>query len=815
MLKNYFTIALRMLLKNKVFSFINVLGLSTGIASCILIALYVQDEFSYEKSFNDSENVFRINTTFVKDGTEETAPVTSPPIAPGFARELPEIETYTRMMRPLNVEQHLVRYEDKSFFETEVFLVDSTFLDVFPYTLKYGNPSTALDGPSTALLSENMASKLFNDKNPVDELVIINSGTSADTFRITGVVRKARYPSHVDAEIYMCMNSNGYGNWVLNQTTWANNNVVNSYVKLRDHASTTSLEPKFATILDRHAGEELRASGRKKVLTLQALDKIRLYSKHREGSQKSASSITYVYIIVTIGAFILLLACINFMNLTTAKSSQRAGEVGIRKSMGAFRTNLVGQFMGESMVIVLVALFIAFLLVVVALPSFNLVMQKDLALDVDNLLFLFGAAIVIALTTGVLAGSYPALYLSSLKPTQVLKAKNLAGGSHWLRKSLVVVQFVITITLISSIVLIRQQMSFIQSKSLGFESDQVIIVPMRTQSASAQYLSLKTAFAGIAGVRSISAASSLPSTPLSRDWLIHKQGSSNDNSIAHDIVSVDENYFKTLGVSLLAGRDFIADQDNLTADTISTTKIIVNEASLKTFDLSAETAIGSSVFMQAGNDRYEFTIIGVAPDFHHFSLHRSIRPMLFILPDVRNYFPYMAVSVNMPAYNSIRKMMDQIWNERITETPFENIFLNENVKSLYAAEQRTSTLLAISTCVALLISCLGLYGLSVFVAERKTKEIGIRKVVGASVESIVGLLSKEYVKLIIISFFISIPLGYFFMDRWLQGFAYKIEPGMLVFLISGLIAFLIAWLTISFESFRAARRNPSDTLRVN
>ncbi|HYG04226.1 MAG TPA: FtsX-like permease family protein, partial [Chryseosolibacter sp.] len=359
------------------------------------------------------------------------------------------------------------------------------------------------------------------------------------------------------------------------------------------------------------------------------------------------------------------------------------------------------------------------------------------------------------------------------------------------------------------------QMSFIQSKSLGFESDHVIMVPMRTEGASSQYLSLKTAFSGIAGVRAISAATSLPSTPLSRDWLIHKQGSSNDNSIAHDIVSVDENYFKTLGMSLIAGRDFLPEQDNLSADTISATKIIVNEASLKAFDIATDKAVGSSVFMQVGDDRYEFSIIGIAPDFHHFSLHRSIRPMLFILPGERNYFPYMAIAVNMSAYNSIRESMASVWDERVTDVPFENIFLNENVKTMYAAEQRTTTMLTISTCIALLISCLGLYGLSVFVAERKTKEIGIRKVVGASVESLVGLLSKEYVKLIVISFFISIPLGYYFMQKWLEGFAYRIEPGVLVFIVSGLIAFMIAWLTISFESFKAARRNPAETLRVN
>lgn len=814
MLKNYIVIALRLLVKNKVFSLINILGLSAGVACCMLLTLYIQDEFNYEKGFKDREKIFRVNTTFIRDGVEETVASASPPIAPGLAQALPDIETFTRVMKPLNTEVNIVRYQDKSFFEKNAFLVDSTFLDVFPYQLLEGNASTALDAPSSVLLSQHLTEKIFGRQSPLDELLIINSGTTSDTFRVTGVVATPVFPSHLDADIYMNMNSDGWGRWVLNQTTWADNNIVGSYLKLRDPSVAKTLEAKFPRLVEMHAGEALKQSGRQKTLKLQALERIRLYSDVRKSaSDEGSGSITYIYIIATIGIFILLLACINFMNLTTARSAQRSGEVGIRKSMGAFRHNLIRQFLGESMVIVLFALAVAFVIVLLALPFFNSVMQKQLSLNSGNLPFMIAATLVIGVITTLLAGSYPAFFLSSLKPAHILKGKSLAGGSQWLRKTLVVVQFVITIALISSIIIIQQQLQYIQSKSLGFNTSQVMMIPLRTAQAAAQYTSLKTSFEGLSGVGTVSATSSIPSTPLTRDWGIFKQGATSDQTITHDIVNVDADYFKTMGIGLITGRDFIVGQDNVPADTVSTTKIVVNESSLKAFGIPLETAVGSTIYFQPGAERYEFTVIGVVKDFHQFSLHRQIRPMLFMLSGNRNFFPYLAATVDMASYAQVEAAMKKIWNERISDAPFESIFLNDNIKTLYKAEERTSTILIISTTIALLISCLGLYGLSVYVAERKTKEIGIRKVVGASVQSIIAMLSKEYIRLIAIAFAISVPLGYYFMNRWLENFAYKIDVGVSVFLISGAVSFIVAWLTISFESFRAASKNPVDTFR--
>jgi putative ABC transport system permease protein len=815
MLRNYILIALRLLVKSKIFSLINILGLSTGIACCILISLYIQDEFNYEKGFPESHKVFRINSTFVNGDVTEQSAYTSPGIPFGLQQSLPGIEQATRIVKFLGVDQHIVRYKDKTFFEKRAYLVDSTFLEVFPYRLKEGNPSTVLDAPASAIISEELSKRIFGTESPLDEMLIINSGQSVDTFRITGVVATPPYPSHIDADLYLSMNSNGLGSWILDQTSWANNNLVGSYLKLQDPEDYKTLESKFAEQIEIHAGEELKASGRKKAITLQPLNDIRLYSNFKSGSASDqGSGITYVYIIGIIGIFILLLACINFMNLTTAKSAQRASEVGIRKSMGAFRGNLIRQFLGESMVIVFFALLASFLMVLLALPMFNSVMQKDLSLNANNLPFVLIAATIICLFTGVLAGAYPAFFLSSLRPTQVLKGNSTTGGgSLWLRKGLVVFQFVITITLISSIVIIRQQLQFIQSKSLGYDTEQVMMVPLRTPMALKAYSTLKTEFARIGGVNLVSGTSNIPSTPLFSDWGIYKQGSSNDHSLLHENVWVDADYFKTMNIPLVAGRDFNTDQDNLPGDN-KPWKIIVNEASLKGFGLALNDAVGSSVFFEPGPDvRYEYNIVGVVKDFHQFSLHRQITPMTLILPPERNSFQYIAISIKPEQYASIHEQMKAVWDERINDIPFESIFLNENIKKLYTEEARMSTMLTISTVIALIISCLGLYGLSIYVAQRKTKEIGIRKVVGASVGSIVGMLSREYLILIVVSFVIAIPLGYYAMEKWLQGFAYRVNPGVTVFLISGGMAFLIAYLTISFESIRAARRNPVDTLR--
>jgi putative ABC transport system permease protein len=814
MLQNYIKVAFRQLMKNKVFSFINIFGLSTGIAICVLLALFIQDEFSYEQSFDGHERVYRMYTRFTINGKEESFARTSPPIAMDLAHELPEVETATRFVSPPEVEQNIVRYRDKVFYEKSAVLVDSSFFDVFPFEFKEGDPSTALDAPSTVVITETLNSKIFGDKSGIDELLIINSGRSVDTFRVTGIVKKTPVRSHVVADFYMCMNSNGWGEWIGTQNTWAWNNFMGSYIKLRPGASAAGVEAKLPDMLEKWAGADLKNAGMKKSLHLQPLDDVRLYSEFSSSfAGQEVSGIKNIYILGSIGVFILLLACINFMNLTTAKAAQRAGEVGIRKSMGAYRSNLIRQFLGESFSIVTVALLLSILFVWLTLPIINQVAQKDLSINSTNVLFLVAALLGVGLITGFVAGSYPAFFLSAFNPVLVMRSKNMVGdGSQLLRKGLVVFQFIIAITLISSILIVQEQMRYINNKPLGFEPENVVTIPMRTREAADQFLSLRNEFKQIAGVKEVSASTSLPSTQVFRDFGLYKQGSTMDESILHRVVQCDENYFKTVGIRLLAGRDFKAETDTFTYHG-TRNRVIVNEQSLKVFKISLEEAIGSHIMTEWEGVIRDHEIIGVVQDYHQFNLHQAMGPMLFHVPNRRTEYINVAALVEGAPYESTIAQMKNAWDKLNPTTPFESQLLTDVVASQYESDNRISTLLTVSTILAIVISCLGLYGLSIFVAERKLREIGIRKVLGASATGIVGMLSKDFIILVMVAFAISVPLGLYAMNKWLEGFAYKITPGVTVFVLAGVVSFLIAWFTVGFESIRAALSNPVKALR--
>lgn len=814
MLKNYFSIAFRNLLKHKAFSIINISGLAVGISCCVLLALYIKDEFSFEKHFEDHDRIYRIYSVFIKDGNPESFPRTSPPVALAFAEQFPEIETATRLVSPPEVEQHLIRYKDNIFYEKTGYLVDSTFFDVFSFPFQEGDRFTALDGPSSVVLSAELATKIFGESSPLDELIIINSGQSVDTFRITGVLKPVKNPSHVNASFYMGMNSRGWGEYINSVTTWAWQNFIASYVKLKPHTSPLTVEEKIPALLEQHAGNDLKNSGLEKEMHLQPITDIHLYSdfKNQFGMEDSGN-IAYIYILGSIGIFILLIACINFMNLTTAKASQRAGEVGVRKSLGATRNNLIQQFLGESMTIVGIAMLFTVGMVQLALPFFNSVTQKTLSISSDNVIYIAGSLLVIGLITGLVAGSYPAFFLSSFQPAKVLKDRRLSGGSsNFLRKSLVVVQFVISITLISSIVIIQRQLNFIQSKSLGFNPDFRIMIPLRTNEAKRQYPQLKTAFEQLAGVELISASTSLPSTALLRDFAVYPQGSSMDKSILHRNVLIDENYFKALDIKMIAGRDVVFEVDSFSWSN-QNRKIIVNRTSLHELNLDLENAVGTNLLTEWDGRIYNHEIIGVIEDFHQQSLHQKIGAMMFYLPAQKTQYGYLTAVVNKNKYADVRVQFEQKWKAIAPNTPFESEFLFDNVRRQYQNDQRVSTIITAFTLLAIAISCLGLYGLSIYVAERKVKEIGIRKVLGGSVTSIITMLSKEFIKLVLVALIIAIPVGYIAMDKWLESFAYKTELNAIVFVITGAIALAIAWLTVGFESVKAALSNPVDSLR--
>jgi putative ABC transport system permease protein len=814
MIKNYLIIALRNLLKHKTFSAINIFGLAVGIACCVLLSLFIKDEFSYEKHFNGHESIFRLYTVFVKDGKEDRFPFTSPPVALGLADEFPEVETATRVLSPPEVEQHLVRYKDKSFYEKQGYLVDSTFFDVFSYQFQEGNGATALDGPSSVVLSAEMAGKLFGSESPLDELVIINSGWSTDTVRVTGVLKPFDNPSHINANFYMCMNSKGWGAYVNSVTTWAWQNFVAGYIRLKPNSTPNGIEDKMPSLIERHSGKDLKEAGMNKEIHLQPLDDVRLYSDFKSGFFAEASNgILYVYILASIGIFILLLACINFMNLTTAKASQRAGEVGVRKTLGASRQNLVRQFLGESFTIVLIAMLLSAIIVQLVLPSFNNLVQKNLELDFENTSYLLVALAVIGGITALVAGSYPPFFLSSFQPSVVLKDKRLAGGGNFVRKGLVVLQFVISITLISSIVIIQRQLSYMQSKPLGFEPQQKILVPLRSDEAKRNYISLRNSFQQTAGVEKISGTSSLPGTALLRDFPVYAEGSTMEKAVNHRNIFVDGNYFEVLNIPIVAGRDFVWATDSMRwRGGGYARKIIVNRESLKSLGIEFEKAVGAKIYTDWEGKKIVHEVIGVIEDYHQMSLRQKIVPMLFFIHAEPTEFGFVTLAINGD-YQNIREQLATQWKTIVPTTPFEMELLTDVMGRLYEPDRRMSSIITIFTVLAIIISCLGLYGLSVFVTERKVKEIGIRKVMGASVSGIVAMLSKEFIILVLIAFVIAIPIGFYAMNTWLQNFEYRMELNVFVFIISGAVAMVIAWLTVGFESLKAARGNPVDSLR--
>ena len=814
MISNYAKIAFRQLLKNKTFSLINIFGLSVGVACCVLLALFIEDEFAYEKDFKDHDRIYRIYTAFTKDGTTENFPRTSPPIATELKELLPEVESASRLVAPPDVTQHLIRYKDKQFFEKSGALVDSTFFNLFDFEFEEGNDHS-LDAPATVVITHELSKKIFGDKSGIDEMLIINSGRAVDTFRVTGVLKPAQRKTHIDASFFMTMNSQGWGEFILSQDTWAWNNFISGYLKLRRGADPKVVETKMAQILEERAGEQLRGAGVGKALFLQPLDDIRLYSNFSKSfGDMGSGTITYIYILASIGAFILLIACINFMNLTTAKAAQRAGEVGIRKSMGAHRTNLIRQFLGESFTIVAIALVFAIGLIFLGLPIMNELTQKQLTISNTNIALIGLALLTVGVVTGLVAGSYPAFFLSAFEPARVLKGRNTTGdGSSWLRRSLVVFQFVITITLISSILIIQQQLDFIRNMPLGFKYDGAIMVPLRTGEATDAFSTLKREMSRIPGVKLVSGTSSLPSTPLFQDWALYPEGSTADKGVLTRAVNVGEDYFKALGIELLAGRDVVYPTDTFSYSN-NRNKIILNEAALKAFHIeSPEKAIGMKLYADWNDQKREHEVIGVIRDYYHRSLHVPIVPTLYDLPADNSGYTYLVASTEGGDYQAIARQMKETWDKLVLTTPFESEALSGSVKKQYEDDDRINKMMSISTVLAIVISCMGLYGLSIFVAERKLKEIGIRKVLGASVTGIVGMLSKDFIKLVALSFIIAVPVGWYLMSEWLNGFAYKIELGATVFLVAGIVSFAIAWGTIGFESVKAALGNPIKALR--
>ncbi|MBS1506553.1 MAG: ABC transporter permease [Bacteroidetes bacterium] len=803
MIRNYLKIAFRNLIRNKSYSAINILGLALGVGCCLLLTLYILDEVSYDKHHHRLNDLYRITSHFQSERGLDNLGTTSPPIAGTLKDEIPEIETFARVINPPGVAQNLIKYEGNIFYETNGFVADSTVFDVFNYQFKEGNPGKALTQANTVVITETLAKKLFGNEPALDKMISISQGGAPTEFKITGVFIE-NHKSFIDASFFVSMMSAGWGEYIRNEKEWAGQNFVPAFVRLVPGHDEATVEKKMNEVLLKHGEQAMKALGIHKTLALEPVKDVYLKSDIGQSPR-----IRYLYVIASIAIFILLIACINFMNLSTAKATKRAAEIGIRKTMGAFRSSLVKQILGEAMLIVVIAIVIGIVFVQLILPSFNEVTGKTISINPDNLPSILLASLILIVITGLVAGSYPAFYLSSFQPAQVLKGKlNMGNSSGLLRQSLVVVQFVIAIALTCGIFIISDQLTFMQEKNLGFDAHAKIVLPLRTKNAQRQYDALKKELLQNSNVKAVSACDYTPGSRIWSDMMFYPDGGNMDKAILNQRNNVDVGFVEMLGIKLLAGRSFT---DNRAMD--SQFKVMVNQKSAEKLGFTPEKAIGEKVHFDWRGKKYDFEIIGVMENFHQTSLHDEITPIMFELTDSTTRYGYMIASVASTKFEETVKSIEKTWKAQVTDTPFEYSFLDKNIQKQYEEDKKISKIITSFGVMAMIICSLGLYGLSSYMAERRFKEIGIRKVMGASVNQIVTMMSAEFVKLVLIAFVIALPLAWYGMTRWLEGFAYRVPVSWMVFVLAGLAALSIALITVSFESVKSAMSNPVDSLR--
>jgi putative ABC transport system permease protein len=748
-------IAFRNLKRSKAFSFINIFGLAIGLASCMLIMLYIFDESSYDTQHKDVDNLYRIATISNKG---DNWAAEAAPLAMAVKTNLPEVEQSTRLMTFPDIAKMLIKYNDgndqKHFFETNGYYVDSTFFQLFTYDFIYGNSVTALQEPNSIVISQKMSQQFFGNADPVGKAVLINTPFGEFNYTVKAVFDNSKYKSHIPANYFLSMRNNDMWNWVQQQTTLVGNNVFFTYVKLRPGTSAKSFEKKLQAFFEQQAGADMKAMGFHNKLFLQPVKDIYLHSSL--GNEiASNGNIIYLYILGSIAAFILLIACINFMNLSTARSQKRAKEVGVRKVIGAKRSTLVWQFLGESFMMCVIALFIALALVVVLLPYFNSLTQKTIHFsDEPSLLFWITG---LTLLTGLLAGLYPAFYLSAFKPISVLKGKIINSFSAIaLRKGLVIFQFIVSVCLIVAAIVIWQQLDYLKNQQLGFNKEQKIILPLQDGYLNSEqnYTALKNELLQNPQVKSVSSGSAYPGAGNLNDMLFFSEGKTKNDNVDVHLAAVENGYIETLGFQLLSGRAFSKD---FTADSAA---IILNEAAIKQLGYTDANAVGKKVSFDVGNYKGALQIVGVVKDFNFESLHNQIQPYGFTTTTFGNRYGYLIASLNTNDYASTLKKMQAAWLKLNPAVPFEYSFLDQDLQRNYEKEQRTSSLVSWFTIIAIIIACLGLFGLSAFAAEQRKKEIGIRKVLGASVRQVAMLLSKEFIALVAIAIIIAAPLAW-------------------------------------------------------
>jgi putative ABC transport system permease protein len=808
MLRSYLTVAFRNLSRNKAFSFINIFGLAVGLATCLLIMLYILDEYSVDKQHKNGDRIYRI----VQQGVslDDWAGMAAP-VGPAVKRELPEVEQSTRLFTYPDIKTMLFQYEGarqpKQFIETDGEYVDTTFFSVLTYRFLYGSDKTALLRPNSLVISNRMALKFFGPTNPLGKLLAVSTPMGKFNYTVTGVIDDSRDKSHIPSNFFLSLRNADMGKLVDENTNWAANNIFYTYVLLKSGADPHAFERHLQRFFAQKAAPDLKAMGITKTVFLQPLQDIYLHSA-MGGEMAPNGNITYLYILTCIAAFILLIACINFMNLSTARSEKRAKEVGVRKVVGAERGSLIRQFLGESFMMCVIALAAALVGVTSLLPTFNELTHKNLQLFDRPSLVLWVVGLTVL--TGLLAGLYPALYLSAFRPITVLKGKIINSFSaKTIRKGLVVFQFSISICLVLGALIIWQQLNYVRNQDLGFNKEQQVVLPLQMGFGASEikYTTLKNELLKDPHIQSITCGSSYPGINNIDDMPFYPDGKTIRDNVGITTSSVNYDYLTTLGFTMLSGRQFSPVPG---ADSNS---IILNQKAVTGLGYTTDNAPGKSIHFDWQGRQYTYRIIGVVKDFNFESLHTDIRPYSFALNYFEDRYTYLIAKFHTTDYRTFIAQLGEAWHKVNPDKPFQYSFVDQDFQANYKKDELVSAIVLYFTCIAIFIACLGLFGLAAFSAEQRIKEIGVRKVLGASVTSVTVLLSKDFIKLVLVAIVIATPVGWFTMNKWLQGFAYRTPMHWWVFALAGFGALAIALLTVSFQAIKAAMASPVRSLR--
>lgn len=801
MIKNYFTIAIRNMTRQKAYTFINLSGLAVGIAACVLILLYVQNELSYDKYLESNDRIYRVSRSWLNADGKVNLHLghLAPPFSPLFNMDYEG--TIEQSVRLYNNDP-ILKVEEKQFEEDDFFFADPEFLEVFSWRMIKGDPKSALTDPYSIVLTESIARKYFGEDEPIGKTMNFNKIVD---LKVTGIIEDVPENSHLHPTCFapMILVEEFYGGREQFMSAWGSNN-FSTYIKLKEGIDAKHFERGLADFIDNHLewGEMGKASDFNKLQLMNITD-IHLHS-HLDSEIEQNGDIAYIYLLGIIAGFILVIACINYVNLATARSAKRAREVGIRKVVGANRKKLMIQFLSESMIFAVFALLIACLIVTLLLPWFNNFSQRNLSLDVVNNPFLISLLIGITLVAGLVAGTYPALFLSSFQPVSILKGVISNSRKGGMRSVLVVFQFFISIVMLIGIGVVNDQLSYVKNKDLGFGKSRVMVLPSSDEIKS-KYELYKSKLLRNEGIKSVAYSSRIPSGRLldSQGGEVEVNGDMKTLDFRLADIHTDFDFLSTMEIPVIAGRNF---DKNLASD--SSEAFIINESAVNAVGwVSNDAAIGKKI-SYGGRKGY---ITGVVKDFHFESLKQEIAPIIFMITQGRG--GAVVLKLDEQKQDETIKYLQEEWSYLRPGYPFSYYFVDARFDELYEEDEKVASLIEYFSVIAVVIGVLGLFGLASYTAEQRIKEIGVRKVMGASVAQILLLLTKGFTFLVLIGFILAIPVAWWGMSQWLDSFAYHGNISVFSILLAGLFAILISWITVGIQTFKAARANPVDSLR--